>query len=103
MGDQSAHLLCSHVVSVIDDGAPIGTLPGFVKAAAESGNARVVKRWVNSTSKDVDSRSDENLTALHYAARGGHNECTRYGGRRRCSNGAVEYGALTDSVCVFEW
>ncbi|KAF1314178.1 Ankyrin repeat-containing domain, partial [Globisporangium splendens] len=59
------------------DGAPIGTLPGFVKTAAESGNARVVKRWVNSTNRDIDSRSNENLTALHYAARGGHNECTR--------------------------
>lgn len=59
------------------DGAPVGTLPGFVKTAAEAGNARVIKRWVNSTSRDVDSRSSENLTALHYVARGGHNECTR--------------------------
>lgn len=61
-----------------DDGAQAGSLPAFVKTAAESGNARVIKRWVNSTSRDVDSRSQENLTALHYAARGGHNECTRY-------------------------
>jgi espin len=36
-----------------------------------------VKRWVHSTNKDVDARSDENLTALHYAARGGHSECVR--------------------------
>ncbi|TMW55457.1 hypothetical protein Poli38472_010339 [Pythium oligandrum] len=56
---------------------PLGGLPGFAKIAAESGNARVIKRWVNSTNRDVDSRSAENLTALHYAARGGHNECTR--------------------------
>lgn len=55
----------------------MGTLPGFVTTAAEAGNARVIKRWVNSTARDVDSRSNENLTALHYAARGGHNECTR--------------------------
>ncbi|RLN95850.1 hypothetical protein BBJ28_00021141 [Nothophytophthora sp. Chile5] len=56
---------------------PTADLPGFAKAAAETGNARVVKRWVNSTDKNVDARSAENLTALHYAARGGHNECTR--------------------------
>lgn len=56
---------------------PISDLPGFARQAAESGNARVVKRWVQSTDRNVDARSAENLTALHYAVRGGHNECTR--------------------------
>ncbi|GLE03962.1 hypothetical protein PINS_up012873 [Pythium insidiosum] len=64
--------------SCADDGvAPAGGLPGFAQTAAESGNARVIKRWVNSTDRDVDARSHENLTALHYAARAGHNECVR--------------------------
>ncbi|KAL4171857.1 hypothetical protein KRP22_007035 [Phytophthora ramorum] len=35
------------------------------------------RRWVHSTDRNVDARSAENLTALHYAVRGGHNECTR--------------------------
>ncbi|KAH7472342.1 hypothetical protein PRIC1_005201 [Phytophthora ramorum] len=56
---------------------PIADLPGFARQAAEAGNARVVKRWVHSTDRNVDARSAENLTALHYAVRGGHNECTR--------------------------
>lgn len=56
---------------------PVSDLPGFARQAAESGNARVVKRWVHSTDRNVDARSAENLTALHYAVRGGHNECTR--------------------------
>ncbi|KAJ0401717.1 hypothetical protein ATCC90586_001510 [Pythium insidiosum] len=60
-----------------DGVAPAGGLPGFAQTAAESGNARVIKRWVNSTDRDVDARSLENLTALHYAARAGHNECVR--------------------------
>ncbi|DAZ95065.1 TPA: hypothetical protein N0F65_002799 [Lagenidium giganteum] len=60
-----------------DPAVAIGGLPGFAKTAAESGNARVIKRWVNSSNRDLDSRSSENLTALHYSARGGHNECTR--------------------------
>lgn len=55
----------------------ISDLPGFARQAAESGNARVVKRWVHSTDRNIDARSSENLTALHYAVRGGHNECTR--------------------------
>ncbi|KAG6951647.1 hypothetical protein JG688_00013639 [Phytophthora aleatoria] len=58
-------------------GNPASDLPGFARQAAESGNARVVKRWVHSTDRNVDARSAENLTALHYAVRGGHNECTR--------------------------
>ncbi|KAG1701962.1 hypothetical protein DVH05_010453 [Phytophthora capsici] len=56
---------------------PVSDLPGFARQAAESGNARVVKRWVHSTDRNVDARSAENLSALHYAVRGGHNECTR--------------------------
>ncbi|KAL7690675.1 putative ankyrin repeat-containing domain-containing protein [Plasmopara halstedii] len=55
----------------------ISDLPSFARQAAESGNARVVKRWVHSTDRKIDARSIENLTALHYAVRGGHNECTR--------------------------
>ncbi|KAG7392437.1 Ankyrin repeat [Phytophthora boehmeriae] len=58
-------------------GSAPSDLPGFVRSAAESGNARVVKRWVHSTDRNVDARSAENLSALHYAVRGGHNECTR--------------------------
>jgi hypothetical protein len=66
------------VCCAADDGsAALGALPGFAQAAAESGNARVVKRWVGSSGRDLDARSSENLTALHYAARGGHNECVR--------------------------
>ncbi|GMF19624.1 unnamed protein product [Phytophthora fragariaefolia] len=56
---------------------PAADLPGFARQAAEAGNARVVKRWVHSTDRNVDARSAENLTALHYAVRGGHNECVR--------------------------
>ncbi|TDH71643.1 hypothetical protein CCR75_001763 [Bremia lactucae] len=55
----------------------VADLPEFARQAAESGNARVVKRWVQSTDRNLDARSTENLTALHYAVRGGHNECTR--------------------------
>ncbi|CAH0484593.1 hypothetical protein KXD40_007656 [Peronospora effusa] len=55
----------------------VSDLPVFTRHAAESGNARVIKRWVHSTDRNVDARSAENLTALHYAVRGGHNECTR--------------------------
>ncbi|TYZ62796.1 hypothetical protein PybrP1_003603 [[Pythium] brassicae (nom. inval.)] len=46
------------------DGAPVGTLPGFVKTAAEAGNARVVKRW-------------RRITPLHLAAVGGHALCVK--------------------------
>ncbi|KAI9915193.1 hypothetical protein PsorP6_006912 [Peronosclerospora sorghi] len=55
----------------------VSDLPGFARHAAETGNARVIKRWVCSTNRNVDAQSSENLTALHYAVRGGHNECTR--------------------------
>uniref|UniRef100_A0AAV1TN38 Uncharacterized protein n=1 Tax=Peronospora matthiolae TaxID=2874970 RepID=A0AAV1TN38_9STRA len=57
--------------------ASTSDLPSFVRQAAEVGNARVVKRWVNSSNRYLDAASAENLTALHYAVRGGHNECTR--------------------------
>lgn len=38
---------------------------------------RLLQRWINSTNKDINARSDENLTALHYTARGGHSDCLR--------------------------
>uniref|UniRef100_M4BRZ9 Uncharacterized protein n=1 Tax=Hyaloperonospora arabidopsidis (strain Emoy2) TaxID=559515 RepID=M4BRZ9_HYAAE len=57
--------------------ASTSDLPSFVRQAAEVGNARVVKRWINSSNRYLDAASAENLTALHYAVRGGHNECTR--------------------------
>ncbi|CAI5738225.1 unnamed protein product [Hyaloperonospora brassicae] len=56
---------------------PTADLPSFVRHAAETGNARVVKRWIHSPNRYVDAASAENLTALHYAVRSGHNECTR--------------------------
>ncbi|KAF0695494.1 Aste57867_13687 [Aphanomyces stellatus] len=54
-----------------------GALPSFAKAAAETGNGRMLQRWVSSHGPDINARSSENLTALHYAARGGHTECMR--------------------------
>ncbi|KAG9412842.1 Ankyrin repeat [Aphanomyces cochlioides] len=58
------------------DYAP-GALPSFAKAAAETGNTRMLQRWVSSHGPDINARSAENMTALHYAARGGHTECMR--------------------------
>ncbi|EQC34220.1 hypothetical protein SDRG_08422 [Saprolegnia diclina VS20] len=55
----------------------VGALPSFAKAAAETGNARMLQRWVSSHGADINARSSENLTALHYSARGGHTECMR--------------------------
>ena len=55
----------------------LGALPSFAKTAAETGNGRMLQRWVNSNGVDIDARSNENLSALHYAARGGHSECMR--------------------------
>ncbi|KAF0739141.1 hypothetical protein AaE_008822 [Aphanomyces astaci] len=54
-----------------------GALPSFAKAAAETGNGRMLQRWASSHGPDINSRSPDNLTALHYAARGGHTECMR--------------------------
>ncbi|RHY89155.1 hypothetical protein DYB35_011935 [Aphanomyces astaci] len=54
-----------------------GALPSFAKAAAETGNGRMLQRWASSHGPDINSRSADNLTALHYAARGGHTECMR--------------------------
>lgn len=52
-------------------------LPLFAKQAAEHGNLRIVKRWVQSLQRDIDAKSDENLTALHYSSRAGHPDVVR--------------------------
>ncbi len=55
----------------------VGSLPSFAKNAADTGNIRMLQRWVSSHAPDINARSKENLTALHYASRGGHTECMR--------------------------
>ena len=52
----------------------VGKLPTFAKTAAETGNARMMRRFIGADARDVNARSNENMTALHYASREGQTE-----------------------------
>lgn len=50
----------------------------FLKTAAETGNTRIIRRYIHSTAPDLNARDADNLTLLHVSARNGHSDVIKY-------------------------
>jgi len=61
-----------------DPSAPKGPLPPELLEAAAAGQAGAIRRWLGSSTCDVDAKQQQSgQTALHAAAGGGHGEVVR--------------------------
>ena len=92
---QSFQLFVEHFVAA-KASSNFTSLPSNIKAAAEAGDVRAIRRWAAIDTTDVDARDDDGTcsharflqievntflivgcTALHYASKGGHGDIVR--------------------------